>query len=174
MELTQDIAKRVFRYDPASGKLYWQDRLPHELYPSEAIAKMVNTRYAGKECSNVNKNTGYTQVVFQGRLYQVHRIIWLLLHGHWPKGRVDHKNRSRSDNLSNNLQDVTQAANATNRSDNTSGHPNIHHAPNRALPWRVTVKTKGVYLTQRNFLTLQEALHHRDSIRSLNKLPPIT
>lgn len=173
VDLTQAVALELFDYDNTSGELRWKDPIPAKYYPSAAVAKMVNTRYAGKPAANLNKNTGYLQVVFQGKLYQVHRVIWLMLHGNWPAKQLDHKSRVRAENTQGNLREVSHAGNMLNRSDNTSGHPNLFFREGRPRPWRVTIRVKGGYLTQRAFASLQEAIDHRDYIRRMHDLPPV-
>lgn len=173
VDLTQSVALELFDYDSSTGELRWKAVIPAKYFPSPAIAKMVNTRCAGKPAANVNKSTGYLQVVFQRKLYQVHRVIWLILHGSWPAEQIDHKSRVRNENTPNNLKAVSHAGNMLNRSDNTSGHPNLFFREGRPKPWRVTIKANKVWLTQKAFETLNEALIHRDTVRNANGLPPV-
>ena len=83
-DLTREIALELFDYDQVAGKLYWKTELPEKYFPSDAIRRMVQTKVGGKEAANVNKKTKYLQVVFQKKLYQVHRVIWLIENGKWP------------------------------------------------------------------------------------------
>lgn len=174
VEFTQAVAHEVFDYDPVSGELYWKEVIPAKYFSKPYFAEMVNTRQAGTPAANVNKSTRYKQVVFQGKLYQVHRVIWLMHYGTWPKNHIDHIDRDRQNNRLGNLRDVTQAKNNLNRSDTTSGHPNIDQRLNRPKSWRVLIKSGGVKLTGKSFATLQEAIQHRDAVRALHSLPPIT
>lgn len=45
----------------------------------------------------------------------VHRVIWLLSHGSWPVGEIDHANRIKADNRIENLRDVTRSENERNK-----------------------------------------------------------
>ena len=172
-DLTREIALELFDYDQATGKLYWKTELPVKYFPSDAIRRMVQTKFGGKEAANANKRTKYLQVVFQKKLYQVHRIIWLIEHGVWPINQIDHKNRHRNKNEINNLRDVSQAKNALNRSDNTSGHPNVFFKKDRPKPWLVLIKTQGKNLPQKTFASLIDAISYRDRLRMLHNLPPV-
>lgn len=173
VDMTQSVALELFDYDVSSGELRWKDPIPAKYYSSPRIANMVNTRWAGKPAANMNKNTGYLQVVFQRKLYQVHRIIWLMLHGSWPAEQIDHKSRVRVENTPSNLKAVSHAENMLNRSDNTSGHPNIHYRTGKPKPWMVSIKSTKKLLTSQSFTSLPEAIAHRDAIRSAHGLPAV-
>ncbi len=58
---------------------------------------------------------GYIVLQFQGRDLQAHRVVWLLTHGEWPAGMLDHKNGRREDNHPDNLRPATNAENQQNR-----------------------------------------------------------
>lgn len=171
--LTQQNALDLFDYNPVSGKLFWKQDLPRNLFQTDAGYKKVRTTRAGQEACNVNKTTGYLQVVFNGKLYQVHRVIWLMVNGYWPD-QIDHENRNRKDNILSNLSDVSQSKNALNRSDNTSGHPNVFFKQDKPRkPWLVFIKSKGLHIPQKLFATVDEAVAHRDDLRRLHNLPPV-
>lgn len=54
-----------------------------------------------------------------------HRLIWLMVHGVWPTGQINHIDGNKLNNLLSNLRDVSQATNMQNQrrahSDNASG-----------------------------------------------------
>lgn len=58
---------------------------------------------------------GYLNIQIDGRLYMVHRLGWLYVHGAWPKGDIDHINGVRDDNRIENLRDVTRSINCQNQ-----------------------------------------------------------
>jgi len=56
--------------------------------------------------------------------YLQHRLVWLYVHGRWPKDQIDHINGNRSDNRLCNLREATCSQNLMNaraHSHNTSG-----------------------------------------------------
>lgn len=57
---------------------------------------------------------GYLRFKFKGRSYLVHRVIWLLVTGEWPKNQIDHRNRLKGDNRWKNLRNATKSQNQTN------------------------------------------------------------
>jgi hypothetical protein len=73
---------------------------------------------------------------------RTHRIIIALTKGKWPDDQVDHRDRNRAANRSENLREATNAQNQQNRNigrNNTSGFTGVswhnHHRKWRALIW---------------------------------------
>jgi hypothetical protein len=58
---------------------------------------------------------GYRRVSINKRFYMVHRVIWALFYGSWPKGQIDHINGIKDDNNIENLREVTNIENARNK-----------------------------------------------------------
>jgi hypothetical protein len=111
-KIAQEVVKRYerlkgdrgfnefFKYNPDTGKLFWRvDR-----------GQRVK---AGDEAGSVSPR-GYLKVKLHGRVYQTHRIAWLLIHGEWPKFEVDHINGVKTDNRLANLRVATRSANLRN------------------------------------------------------------
>lgn len=95
---TFEELQTAFLYDPETGKLYW---------------KTSNRgRKEGTEAGCFNK--GYRVLKFQGRQYEVHRIIWKMTKNEWPVC-VDHINHDRGDNRLVNLRNVSYGENQLNR-----------------------------------------------------------
>ena len=98
-----DRLKTFLSYDPSRGNLVFTD-----------------TRYGAVEIGQiagyVNKGDGYIRFEHRGEQYVAHRVAWALHHGDWPEHTIDHINRDRSDNRLENLRDVPQAVNNTNKS----------------------------------------------------------
>lgn len=86
--LTQERLKQVVSYDPATG-----------LFSRDAKAG----------------ESGYVRLSIDGSDYLAHRLAWLYMTGSWPKGQIDHKNGTRSDNRWDNLRDVTTRVNSQNQ-----------------------------------------------------------
>jgi hypothetical protein len=93
-------------YTPEDGKVLWSK---HPRWPS----------YAGREAGNVMKN-GYRKLKFCGRQFLVHRVAWLLTHGSWPVGDIDHIDGNPANNKLENLRDVPHNVNLQNRKSATT------------------------------------------------------
>jgi hypothetical protein len=57
---------------------------------------------------------GYRKIRVDGRVYRIHRVIFLLVNGHLPES-IDHKDCNKSNNRIENLREATRALNMTNR-----------------------------------------------------------
>src|SRR5262249_22527605 len=87
---------------------------------------------------------GRFQVRVDGRLYQAHRLVWLLHTGRFPVGEIDHINGDPLDNRISNLREATRAqntANAKRRRDNSSGYKGVSRNGNR---WSAHVGGRNV------------------------------
>jgi len=87
---------------------------------------------------------GYNSVFIMGEQYRVHRLIWLLVYGHFPK-IIDHINGDKLDNRLENLKEVTQQENLMNQrrsSKNTSGVTGVYFNKKRGL-WCAQMKFNG-------------------------------
>lgn len=71
-------------------------------------------RVAGSVAGSKNAH-GYIVVEVAGKAHLAHRLIWLMHHGSWPVGEIDHKNGVRHDNRIENLRDVVHITNTENR-----------------------------------------------------------
>lgn len=98
--LTLQEATRIFRYDEETGKLYWNER----------VHKRIRI---GQECGRITSH-GYRKLRVFGTEYYVHRLVWFIKTGDWPKNQIDHINRNRLDNRFFNLRDVTCQQNLCN------------------------------------------------------------
>jgi len=99
--------RKVFTYNPDTGKLYWNIR--------NDVPKYVNTRFAGMEAGS--PFSGRLQVRLNGISYLVHRIIWVIMLGDVlnPKDDIDHKDLNGFNNEWNNLRIATRSQNIANR-----------------------------------------------------------
>ena len=95
--MVANAVRAAFNYDPATGEL-------QRLFKNGTV----------KTVGSLHKS-GYVQVAFDGRVYYAHRLIWLIVHGCWPTGEIDHKNGIRSDNAWTNLRDVSASTNQQNQ-----------------------------------------------------------
>lgn len=119
---------QAFRLCAETGKIFYQDRPVGDFrasatHSAASFAKGWNTKFAGKEAGNTG-HQGYRRISFDGTSIAASHVAWLLAHGEWPSGFIDHINGDRSDNRPSNLRVVDAQENAKNqkaRYDNTSG-----------------------------------------------------
>lgn len=122
-DITQADVLKQLRYEPETGLLY---RRP--IPERNRIDRMRNSRFANKPATYLN-STGHVQLLINGHHYLAHRVIWLLVHGEWPEGDIDHINGDRADNRLSNLRIATPAQNSTNTrryKNNTTGYRGVH------------------------------------------------
>jgi hypothetical protein len=157
-----DELKKLFRYDPETGKLFWERR-PH--------LPQWSGKYAGKEIKTLDDN-GYIRIRLQPRYLKAHRVCWLIYYGTWPDGLVDHKNGIHSDNRIRNLRLADNSQNGHNRHVAPTGKygkgVTLHAASGRFRAYTV-VRGKqisfGYYNTQKEAVEaylLNAPKHHGD------------
>jgi len=131
MMLTFEEASRIFEYNEETGKLYWKER----------VHKRIRV---GQECGRLTDH-GYRKVRAYGTEYYVHRIVWLIKTGEWPKNQIDHINHVRDDNRYHNLRDVSCQQNVHN-----TYHSGIHKA-SRGNTYSANIAVNGRRLYLGNF-----------------------
>jgi len=92
------------------------------------------------------KMNGYLNIKIQGRCYRAHRIAWMIHHGEWPDGYVDHINHQKDDNRIHNLRLCNHSQNKANQSlstMNTSGYKNISKQTAGRSGWRIRMTHNG-------------------------------
>lgn len=101
MELSRENIFRVLAYDADTG-IFTRKMI---LNSKQKIGEVVGSKDA----------KGYVIIRFAGKQYKAHRLAWLVIHGSWPKGEIDHINGEVSDNRITNLRDVPKSINQQNR-----------------------------------------------------------
>jgi hypothetical protein len=99
--LTKEYLLHLFDYDRERGVLIWKNPLGNN-----------TKRWIGQQAGCIDGHR-YLRVTINFKMHQVHKIIWFLEKGNWPKV-VDHLNGERIDNRISNLEDSTTRRNAQN------------------------------------------------------------
>jgi hypothetical protein len=126
--------RKLFEYSPRLGVLIWKWRKDKKLN--------WNRRFAGKVAGRKNGSAGST-VTIDGKIFQVHRIVYKMLHGKEPP-IVDHKNRNRADNRPRNLRAANKRLNAVNSKDRDRKLPRgVFRCPSSKInPYRAQIKNR--------------------------------
>lgn len=131
--ITPELCRQLLRYEPETGKLFWLAR-PREMFATQRAHSTWNARFAGKEAFTNRLANGYFQSEICNVPMFAHRVIWAIVHGKWPDGVVDHKNRRPDCNFLENLRDIPKRDNSKNAKmskRNTSGHTGVGWDANR-------------------------------------------
>ena len=116
--LTHARLREVLNYDEKTGVFRWN----------------VSNRGLEGEVAGWANGCGYTRIGVDGKRYLASRLAWFYVHGDWPKDRLDHRSRVRSDDRIGNLRESTHRqnkANQTRRSDNITGFKGVHKVGTR-------------------------------------------
>ena len=126
LELIKNI-NSFCKYDPETGELIATKQRHH------------NSAKVGQPLGSFSH--GYLVIQINNQKYLVHRIVWLLTYGQFPKDNIDHINGNQADNRLSNLRDVTQLVNGQNRvkhCDNKSGVTGVYQN-NYNTKWRAII-----------------------------------
>lgn len=154
-----DLARSLFSYDPKTGRLSWAIK---------PCARMNTGDRAGSL-----KASGYRDVRFRGSPQKEHRVIWLWVHGDWPKHDIDHINGVKDDNRIVNLRDVTTAVNLENQKRPRQSAPYVGVSWHKAQrKWQASITSGGCQFYIGMFETAElardaylaaKAVHHPSS-----------
>ena len=137
--------KRLYNYNPTDGLF------------TRKISN--NTRYpVGQIAGTKNHHSGYVYIKINGKRYSAHRLAWLYVHGEFPNGEIDHKDRDKSNNRILNLRDFTRSENMLNtglQSNNKTGIKGVSMRSNGKFVARVGLNNKRIQLG--TFATKEEA-----------------
>ena len=78
------------------------------------LRKTGRGAYKREWTAGTRQTNGYMFFIIDGKKYLAHRLAFLLVHGRYPNGVIDHINGVRSDNRIENLRDVSQGQNTKN------------------------------------------------------------
>lgn len=151
--------RECFDYDAETGHLIRKKKTGNRavLGPCRALGKI-----------------GYRIAGFEGKLWYVHRLIWVHQFGELPD-QIDHKDQDKLNNKLGNLRNVTDATNKHNwpmQRNNTSGVAGVwFHRQNKK--WVAEIKLGGKKYHFGIFASIEEASavraeakrhHHADGV----------
>jgi len=129
--MNQSEAKRLWQYEPETGKLYWR------IAPRKGVSVGAEVRsFDGR----------YLNVKYKKKKYSVHRVVWLLMCGVWPPKHMDHLNGDMTDNRFSNLRLATARQNSYNRHKrpaNKTGYRGVYFAGNGSTRYRARIRVNG-------------------------------
>lgn len=102
----------------------------------------------GKIAGSSNKDD-HRRICVDYEMYLMHRVVFALFHGRWPKGFLDHKDMNRANNHPDNLREATRSQNSQNtgiRRGSQSGYRNVGWVEKDQM-WRVRLCVHGVRYT---------------------------
>ncbi|MFH5773547.1 HNH endonuclease [Paracoccus sp. NGMCC 1.201697] len=97
-----DRIRATLGYNDLTGKLFWK-------------AMVSRSCPVGKEAFRSIDRHGYRKGQLDGRTLRAHRVVWVICHGNWPEGEIDHINGDKLDNRISNLRVATRAQNEWNK-----------------------------------------------------------
>ena len=127
---TQEQLKNLFTYNPDTGEL---------------IRKISSGGFKKGSVAGSLTKYGYLCVRVNYRLYQIHRLIWVYVHGYFPNKDIDHINRVRTDNRLENLREATRSQNLRNKeksNKNISGYKGVSFFA-RDKKWMASIQING-------------------------------
>ena len=143
-DITAQMVRELLWYDAASGLFY------RRLKSGEVQQRTP--------AGTVNKISGYALVSVNAKQYYSHRLVWLYLHGEWPRGCIDHIDGNRTNNRPENLRDATLVVNAQNlrraSRRNVSGYLGVMPSLSK---WQAQININGVQTYLGTFETAQLA-----------------
>ena len=158
-QLSPILLRRLLRYEPETGKLFWRAR-PLSMFSSERACHCWNARFAGKEAFTSLSAKGYKVGRILGRGYLAHRVIWAIQTGKWPALLVDHRDSEPANNRWGNLREATRAQNNQNSGKparNTSGYKGVSwHRGQRKWVAQIAYKGKKQHL---GYFDISEEAH---------------
>lgn len=95
-----DLMRERLSYDPDTGALTYSN-------------KAKGNKRAGDKVGCLDRH-GYIKVMFQGKMYYAHRMVWMMINGRLPNGLIDHINGNKVDNRIDNLRESSKSQNGAN------------------------------------------------------------
>lgn len=146
-----EMISDLLRYEPQTGKFYWNKRRCGTVFGKEA----------GSPCKK-----GYSRIKINGSLYACHRLAWMLTHGTDPGDQqIDHIDLDPSNNRADNLRIASHGQNQANGKAYSSSQYGTRgaywHKQHRKFIAAIQVNKKRIHLGL--FKTLDEACNAYDA-----------
>jgi hypothetical protein len=100
---------------------------------------------------------GYVSLDVNGRRLMAHIAVWLMEHGEFPQGQIDHIDRNRSNNCRTNLREVSQKENVWNSSVSKNNKLGVKGVTEKGGKFRATIFLNGRQTHLGLFDTIEEA-----------------
>lgn len=164
-DLGKELLDRV-AYNPETGELTWRVAdvrwFQDNGHSAEMNCRKWNGRYAGTPAFARKHNNRLVGGV-RGKKLMAHRVAWLVHHGDWPDGEIDHINGNGHDNRACNLRVVDRKGNTRNvrrLRRNTSGQTGVSERGGR---WFAYINDNGRQISLGLFLAYEDAVRARKS-----------
>lgn len=152
MNLTYKRAHKYFSYNAKTGALSWKIRVGHST-PGLLVGYITPNGYVFR---------------IKGKAFPVHRVIWLMEYGSWPKHRIRHLNGNVFDNRLSNLKDANRKEiirHSKLQIDNKSGVTGVSWNED-AGKWEAKIRVDGVQTYLGLFPHIKEAALARKNAES--------
>lgn len=146
MTITQARLKELAYYHPDTGQFI------------SLIGPRNNKGRAGELLGGLTDDPPYLGAKFDGKLYLLHRLAWLYVHGEMP-GIIDHRDGDRFNNRISNLRVASSSQNACNsrkKANNTSGVKGVSWIKSKSV-WEVGLIYEGKRVHRKYFKDFDEA-----------------
>lgn len=165
--LPPEIVKEIFEY--SDGVLLWKIR-PVEHFKTKRAQSLFNARYAGKQSGtplSPAKEYLISQISYLGEKHSLllHIATWVVVHGEYPSGDIDHIDGNGMNNAISNLRDCGKVLNMQNKAkyrNNKSGVCGVCWYP-RYNKWVAQGSSNNTKVTIGYFASLFDAVCARKS-----------
>lgn len=138
--------RELLTYDPETGVFTRRVRTSNRIKVGDPVG-------------TISVKDGYLRAHVENRLYLMHRLAWLYVHGEWPSKNLDHRDGVGANNRIKNLREGGHEENAQNvvaHRDSRSGLLGVSwHA--QANGWTARICNRGKKTNLGMFRTPEEA-----------------
>lgn len=140
-----DYLRDILSYDLDTGEFTWLESRGSVAAGSKAGAR------------STSRGKTYIYIKIDKRLYQAHRLAWLMVHGQLPDSDIDHADGDSENNRFDNLRECSMSQNKANSKtykNNKSGYKGVFRVGNK---YRVSVQKDRKRVNLGRFDTPEEA-----------------